>query len=143
MERKFILNFIKRHTIAVLSTVTPQNTSESAVIHFAINDNFEIIFNTYVSYRKYKNLNHHNAVSVVIGWDEDITVQYEGKAQELQGKELVQCKEIFHQYHPISRKWDQSPETRYFKVVPTWVRYSDLRGFEKRKVIEIGSFPLN
>lgn len=76
------------------------------MINFALTNNFEIIFNTFSTYRKYKNISQNNNVSLVIGWDEDSTVQYEGKAQEINGKELVEYKKIFKQHHLTAEKWD-------------------------------------
>ena len=140
MDKQHILDFIQKHKLAVLSTVTPENTPESAVVHFVITAHFEIIFNTFSTYRKYKNINQNKNVSLVIGWDEGITVQYEGKAQEVHGKEMVQYKEMFKQRHPASEKWDNSLETRYFKVIPTWIRYSDVREFGKEKIAELSKF---
>ncbi len=139
MNKKEILKFIKSHDLCVLSTISLLNTPESAVIKFAITDNFEIIFNTYTTYRKYNNLQANPAVAVVIGGEKGITVQYEGKAQELSGKELEKYKEIFHQKNSKSN-WHTHPETRFFKITPTWLRYSDVQDFEKRKIVEVTTF---
>ena len=53
MEKEKVLNFIKGERLAVLSTVTPDNKSESAVLEFGETDNLEIIFDTFHTYRKY------------------------------------------------------------------------------------------
>ena len=139
MDKTQILQFINQHDLCVLSTVSPENLPESAVIKFVITDNFEIVFNTYNTYRKYKNMQQNSNVAVVIGGEKGITVQYEGKSVELQGKELERYQEIFHQKHSKS-KWHTHPQTRFFKIIPTWLRYSDVRDFEKRKIIEIKDF---
>lgn len=139
MEKQEILNFIHLHDLCVLSTVSPANRAEAAVIKFVITDNFEIVFNTYTTYRKYENLKANKNVAVVIGGEKGITVQYEGKAQELLGNELEKYQELFHQQHQKS-KWHTHPQTRLFKIIPTWLRYSDVRDFEKREIIEIDEF---
>ena len=77
--------------------------------------------------RKYANLRKNNRVAFVIGWDEDITVQYEGEAYELAGEEKDKYKEIFFKKNPKAQKWEAVPEIRFFKVVPKWVRYSNLK----------------
>src|SRR3989338_3692318 len=128
--KKEILEFGQQHDLCVLSTVSPANTPESAVIKCAISEKFEIIFNTYNTYRKYKNMEQNQKVAVVIGGEKGITVQYEGKAQELSGKELEKYKDIFHQKHSKSN-WHTHPETRFFKITPAWLRYSDVRDFER------------
>lgn len=78
MDKKQVLDFIKKHRLAVLSTVNSNNKPESAVLEFGETDDFEIIFDTFSSTRKYKNLKQNNNVSLVIGWDENITIQYGG-----------------------------------------------------------------
>ena len=52
MDTQKILTFIQSHDLCVLSTVSQSNTPESAVIKCAISEKFEIIFNTYNTYRK-------------------------------------------------------------------------------------------
>lgn len=124
--KKLIRDFIGKHEIAVISTVTPEGNPEAAVIEFGDTDELELIFDTLTTYRKYKNLQHNNQVAFVIGWDEDITVQYEGETHELFGEEQEKYKQIYFQKNPKARKWEQKQETRYFKVIPRWIRYSNL-----------------
>ena len=126
-QKKIILDFIKKHTIGVVSTVSPKNTPEAAVVEFGQTEDHEIIFDTLSDSRKYKNLQTNNYVALVIGWDEDITVQYEGQASELSGEELTKYKVIFFKKLPHARKWEKVKGIKFFKIVPNWIRYSDLR----------------
>lgn len=124
-EKKFILDFIKKHMISVVSTVSPENMPEAAVVEFAETDNFELIFDTSNTFRKYKNLSTNPNVAFVIGWDEDITVQYEGIAEEIRGEELKKCKEIYFKKNPDAQKWEKFEDIVYFKVKPKWLRYRE------------------
>lgn len=136
-DKKFIYDFIHKHQIAVLSTIHENNTPESAVVEFGETEELEIIFDTiHPSYRKYKNLMVNSAVALVIGWDDDITVQYEGNAKEIKAREKEKYKKIYFSKNPQASKWDSNPEIKYFKVSPMWIRYSD---YSKRpyKVIEL------
>lgn len=108
-----------------MSTVNPAGKPQSAVVEFGDTDDLEIIFDTFANARKYKNLQNCKDVSIVVGWDNNITVQYEGKAQELFGEELERCKEIYFGKNPDAKKWDKVG-IKYFKVQPAWIRYSDL-----------------
>jgi general stress protein 26 len=121
-----ILNFIKAQKICVLSTLSPDGKPESAVIEFGETDNLEIIFDTVETYRKYKNLSNNSNVAVVIGWDKDITVQYEGKAIELVGDDAKEYKELFWKKNPKAQKWENYPGIKFFKIIPKWIKYSDL-----------------
>lgn len=125
-KRKFILNFIKKNKLAVLSTVNVKNTSQSAVLEFGETDDLEIIFDTFSSARKYSNIKQNNNVSLVIGWDENITVQYEGLAKELTGDESMKYKEIYWKKNPEAKRWANKEGIVYFKVKPKWIRYSNL-----------------
>lgn len=139
MNKGQIFNFIQSHDLCALSTVSPANTPEVAVVKFAITANFEIVFNTYNTYRKYINMQQNPNVAVVIGGEKGITVQYEGKAVELQGTESGKYQAIFHQKHSKS-SWHTHPQTRFFKIIPAWLRYSDVRDFEKREIVEMKEF---
>jgi pyridoxine/pyridoxamine 5'-phosphate oxidase len=126
-QKQKILDFIKSKKLAVISTINSGEKPQSAVVAFSETKNLEIIFGTFSTTRKYKNLQENKNVSIVIGWDEaeNITVQYEGTAEEVKGKELETCREIQLKKNPSSRKYAYEKEQRYFKIKPTWIRYSD------------------
>ena len=125
-KKKLILDFIKENNLAVLSTVSQENTSESAVLEFGETDNFEIIFDCFSSAKKYKNLKQNRNVSLVIGWDENITVQYEGLAEEVDGEEKKKYQKIYWNKNPKAERWASKEGMTYFKVKPIWIRYSNL-----------------
>lgn len=127
MSRKdFIFKFIKNEKLAVLSTVTSECKSESAVLEFGEVDNLELIFDCFESSRKYKNLRGNNQVSIVIGWDDNITVQYEGEAKELFDDEKRKYQELYWRKNPKAQRWTIKKGIKYFKVIPKWIRYSNL-----------------
>lgn len=136
MNKKLILDFIKKHTLGVLSTVNTQGKPGASVIEFSEIDNFELIFDTFEHFRKYKNLKSNSNVAIAIGWDENITVQYYGKAIELEGKELKRYQKIHITKLPDSAKFVNTKGIKYFKVIPESVKYSDLN-FHPWKVFEI------
>ena len=137
-DKKFIYDFIHEQKIAVLATVNKCGQPEAAAIEFGETENLEIIFNTLAEphYRKYKNLQKNQAVALVIGWEDDITVQYEGCAKELKGADCDKYKKIFFQKNLEAAKWDSDPQISYFLVTPKWVRYSDYDG-KPYKIIEL------
>lgn len=124
--KKLIRDFISKQMIAVISTVTPEGNPEAAVLEFGDTDDLELIFDTFTTYRKYKNLQQNKRIACVIGWDKNITVQYEGKARKLSGRELEKCKRLYFLKNPKAQKWESKPEIAYFKIIPAWIRYSDL-----------------
>lgn len=132
MDKKEVLNFIKSNKLAVIST-SVDGKPEAALIGFGETDEFELIFGTYSSSRKYKNLKENKNVAFVIGWMENsITVQYEGIATEIFDEELEMYVERYHQKVPHAVTYKSHPEQTYFKVQPTWIRYSDLSSDEEK-----------
>lgn len=125
-KKKIILDFIKKHTLAVISTVGADHKPESAVLEFGETDELELIFDTFKSSRKYKKLQTNTYVAFVIGWDDDITVQYEGIAGEVVGEQASKYKKAYWAKNPKAERWESREGITYFKVTPTWIRYSDL-----------------
>lgn len=135
-NKQIILGFIKRQKLAVISTVGVDNKPESAVLEFSETDELELVFDTFTTSRKYKNLLSNKNVSFVIGWDEDITVQYEGEVHQLSSDELEKYQKICLAKNPAFAKWMQTEGIKFFKVIPKWIRYSDLNK-EPWEVFEI------
>ena len=123
-KKRKILDFIKAQELAVISTVSSENLPESAVIGISEMGDLSIIFGTFKQYRKYKNLKENPRVAFVIGWG-NTTLQYEGTAQELIGEERERVKQIHIKKLPSSQKFAELLEQCYFKVIPTWIRYTD------------------
>lgn len=124
-HKKIIFDFIKKQKLAVISTIGDFKP-ESAVLEFGETEDLELIFDTLTSSRKYKNLKVNKDVSFVIGWDENITVQYEGEAEEIKGEKAKKYKQTYWIKNPKAQRWEANKEITYFKVTPKWVRYSDL-----------------
>jgi pyridoxine/pyridoxamine 5'-phosphate oxidase len=138
MTKEFLYDFIKPHTLAVISTLSMDNKPEAALVGFAISKDLEIVFDTVKTSRKYQNLLQNPAVAVVIGWDNETTVQYEGVATELTEPEADHYKEIYFKVYPDGREravtW---PHIVHFKISPKWIRYSN---FNDLMVVEEMSF---
>ena len=134
MTKEFIYNFIKQQKLAVISTLSAEQKPEAALIGFAISKDLEIVFDTVKTSRKYKNLLQNPNVAVVIGWDNETTVQYEGIATELAGLRDDGYREIYFEVYPDGR---ERAETWlglvHFKVAPKWLRYSN---FNEPVVVE-------
>jgi len=126
MSKEEILNFIKQHNLAVISTVNNINAPQSAVVEFGELNDLTIIIDTLKTSRKYINLQANDKVAVVIGWDKDITIQIDGVAKELEGAELGLAQEAYFAKNPRARKWQTKPDIAYFAISPKWLRYSDV-----------------
>lgn len=137
MTKQQVLEFIMEHKHTVISTCGNNGQPECAVIGFGQTENFELIFGTFKTSRKYKNIQENNKVAFVIGWDEDYkTVQYEGIAEELHGEDIEKYVVEYFSKVPGAAAYRHKPNQAYFKVTPTWLRYSDLSEEDNEHVVE-------
>ena len=125
-KKLFLYKYIHKRTIGVLATISSDGQPEAAVMEFGDTKNLELIFDTQKTSRKYNNLKHNPHVEFVIGWENMTTVQYEGIAKELIGRELGKYKKIMFSKNADFAKWENIPEMTYFKVTPLWIRYSTM-----------------
>jgi general stress protein 26 len=125
MTRNDLLAFLRQHKLGVLATVSETGAPESAVVGVAVTDRLELVFDTLDNTRKCLNLRRNPNISFVIGWDKEITVQYEGIADEPKGQELDRLKQVYFAAYSDGPERQSWPGITYFRVRPTWVRYSD------------------
>ena len=83
MNKEQLFRYIAEHDLAVLASLSPANDPQAALMGIAVSAELEIIFDTLTTSRKYQNIILNPRVAFVIGWENEITVQYEGKAEEL------------------------------------------------------------
>ena len=124
MTESQLQQFLRGHTLAVISTLG-EDYPESAVIEFG-NHGLELIFDAYQDSRKSQNIQRSPNVSFVIGWNENKTVQYEGQALLLEGQESERYKQYYFAKLPNAQKWEYQPGIVYYRVIPKWIRYTDL-----------------
>lgn len=125
--KDMVYQFIKRQPLGVVSTINVVRQPESALVGIAVSINLEIIFDTVKTSRKYHNILHNPYVSVVIGWDSETTVQYEGIAEVLGNDNKAEdIKQIYYTAYPEGRERAETwPGLVHIKVTPRWLRYSN------------------
>jgi hypothetical protein len=100
MEKSAIHSFLRQHRYAVISSLSASHTPQSALIGVAVSPNLEIIFDTFKSSRKYPDLMANSNCSLVIGWENEQTLQLEGRAHEPHGPELAHYQKIYFETWP-------------------------------------------
>jgi len=63
--------------------------------------------------------------SLVFGWDNEQTLQYEGIAKEPTGHDLAHYQKIYFATWPECRTHLTWPGITHFVIRRTWLRYSD------------------
>ncbi|WP_244494273.1 MULTISPECIES: pyridoxamine 5'-phosphate oxidase family protein [unclassified Ensifer] len=102
--KKVILEFLRQHTLAVIATSHADGKPEAAAIDFSVRDNLEIVFDTSEQTRKFENLSDRTSVALVVGWDKNITVQYEGDAMKVSASEMQEYQKAHLESVPVERE---------------------------------------
>ena len=125
--KDLIYQFITQQKLAVISTISSDGNPESALVGIAVSIYLEIIFDTVTASRKYQNILHNPKVSIVVGWDDEITVQYEGIATVLGNDgDADNMREMYYRAYPDGReRADTWPGLVHIKISPRWIRYSN------------------
>lgn len=127
-DRERLLTFIRQERYAVQASVSIGGAAQAALVGVVVSDRFEVFFDTLASSRKTANLRHNRAAALVIGpaaAGAKRTVQLEGIADEPAGAELERLLELYFERFPDGRDRQQWPGITYWRVTPTWLRYSD------------------
>jgi DNA-binding MarR family transcriptional regulator len=120
-----LLSFMRAQPWAIEASVTPQGAPQAAVLGVAVTDHWELLFDTVSRSRKHQNLLGNPRVAFVIGWDEERTVQYEGIAEMPTPAELPSVQACYFDRFPDGRSRETWPGLVYWRVRPSWIRYSD------------------
>ena len=128
MTRAELLTFLRSHRHAVEASSSTRGHPQAAIVGVAVSDDFELIFDTLTSTRKWKNLHQNPAVALVFGGSavgEERTVQYEGVADEPTGEERAALLRLYFATFADGRQRQAWPSLGYVRVKPTWLRWSD------------------
>jgi pyridoxine/pyridoxamine 5'-phosphate oxidase len=124
----------------VQASVSNSGAPQAAVVGYGVSDDLEIVFDTLGTTRKMANLRRDARIAVVIGWDDEQTVQIEGVADEPTGAELARLKLVYFAAYPDGPTREGWAGISYVRVIPTWARYSDFR--PGGGVVELGEAEL-
>jgi len=125
MTKEELLGLIAAQRLAVVGSISLEGEPQSALVGIAVTKELEIVFDTLDRSRKYKNLIADPRTCLVIGWEGEKTVQFEGEAFLPKGEELNRYKEIYFGTWPDGPARQSWPGIAYFVVRPRWIRYSD------------------
>jgi hypothetical protein len=139
--RATLYAFVKDRRHAVIATASNDGVPEAALINIAVTPDLEIVFETTSGTRKYANLMRNPRVCLVIGWEDDRTLQLDGFVDVLpEGREYERLKAFYVSAFPQKSSHEYWPGNDYYRVRPRWARLSNYNF--PRKVEEF-SFPLD
>jgi pyridoxine/pyridoxamine 5'-phosphate oxidase len=126
LEEIFDIARSKRYLI--VSTVNESGAPEAALMGFGWTGANEVVFDTLSTSRKAANLASNPTAALVIGWDDNISLQVEGVARRPVGDDLASAKEAYFREWPDGRARENWPNIAYVVVQPKWIRYSNYSG---------------
>jgi hypothetical protein len=93
VDQQQFINFVRQRGLAVIATRGADGSPQAALVGITATWRGELVFDTSRSSRKYRNLSSFAQVTLVIGWDNEMTVQWEGIADISTGVERDRCLE--------------------------------------------------
>jgi len=126
-----LVQFMRTQRLAVEASSAPEGGVQAALVGIAVTDALEIVFDTLTTTRKARNLRASPRAAFVLGgWSgaDERTVQFEGIADEPVGAELDLLKKVYYAAWPDGPTRLSWPGITYFRVRPTWIRFSDFTG---------------
>lgn len=127
MNTSGFVSFVRERGLAVVATRSADGAPEAALVGVACTDAGELIFDTSIDSRKYRNISEFDRVAVVIGWDDETTVQCEGRAEVLTGAARDRCLPVYFAQYPDGRDRAESSTIAHMRIRPDWLRRSDFR----------------
>jgi pyridoxine/pyridoxamine 5'-phosphate oxidase len=128
MTLEEVFDIARRKRFVVVSTVDESGAPEAALMGFALTHGNEVVFDTLSTSRKAVNLARNPKAALVIGWDDNISLQIEGLARRPTGDDLASAKTAYFREWPDGRARENWPNIAYVVVRPKWIRYSNYSG---------------
>jgi general stress protein 26 len=128
MEHDKLLAFLRQERYAIQASVSADGAPQAAIVGIVVSERFEIFFDTLDDSRKTINLRNNPMAALVIGpaaADAAWTIQLQGLADEPAGSDLHRLLELYLERFPDGRERRRLPNITYWRVRPSWIRYSD------------------
>jgi len=119
-KAKEMLKRLYSTNTCIFSTASQKGKPQSALMHFALDGDNNLLFNIFNESRKYTNLIENEQTSVVLFHDPDYA-QLDGTVEELSTDDANTAKQKFITKYGDS-PWYADPKMRVFKFTPTWIR---------------------
>jgi general stress protein 26 len=127
VDQQQFISFVRQRGLAVIATRGSDGAPQAALVGITATRRGELVFDTSRSSRKFRNLSSFAQVALVIGWDNEMTVQCEGIADIPTGVDRDRCLEAYFAQYPDGVERAHDHDIVHVRVRPGWLRYSDYR----------------
>lgn len=115
-------SILYKNSICTLATASLDGKPEAATIQYIADEKYNLFFESFPTYRKYKNFASNPRVSVVITNPEMKTVQMDGTVSELSGDDAERAKQKIIDEHGKGVGYLFAPNVLFFRFTPSWIR---------------------
>ena len=115
-------NILYKSDLCTLATASLQGKPEAATVQYYADENYNLYFESFPSYRKYQNITSNPRASVVITSPDMKTVQMDGAISQLSGSDADWAKQKIIERHGKGVGYLFAPDVRFFKFEPHWIR---------------------
>lgn len=123
-DKHILYDRLRQHKYMALATASADGKPEVATVEYMV-DGDSLLINTFVQYRKYQNLLQNGRVAGAVTAGHDWTLQFDAIASELHGGEAADAKQKLLTFDPSFTDYFSEENTRFFRIVPTWMRLRD------------------
>lgn len=125
VTRAEVIEWLRPQPFAVVATTHGDASPQAAVVGVAVTAALELVFDTLTASRKYENLRRGDGRCAVVVWRDAATLQLEGIADEPTGDERARLVAHYLAAFPDGHARAALPTIAYFRIRPTWIRWSD------------------
>jgi hypothetical protein len=119
---------MRQEPYAVQASARDDGMPQAAIVGVVVSEQFEVFFDTLGSSRKASNLRRRPHAAMVLGptaAGSAHTLQLEGRVDEPRGADLDRLLELYFARFPDGRDRQRLPDITYWRLRPTWIRFSD------------------
>lgn len=124
MELRAFVDYVRSRGAAVIATCSADGLPEAALIGVSATDLGEIVFDTSASSRKYANVLQQPRAALVIGWEDETTLQVEGHVERVPEEDRVRCALAYFELYPEGAERAHHADIVLMRVRPQWLRFS-------------------
>lgn len=114
-------NILYSSELCALATSSKEGKPEVAIIEYYADERYNLYFESFATYRKYKNFKSNPLASVAITKDGK-TVQMDGKVTELEGGDADWAKQKLIERFGAGVGYLHAPNVLFFRFTPSWIR---------------------
>jgi hypothetical protein len=100
VDQQQFISFVRHCGLAVIATRGSDGAPQAALVGITATGRGELVFDTSRSSRKCRNLSSYAQIALVVGWENEMTVQCEGIADIPTGVDRDRCLEAYFAQYP-------------------------------------------